>query len=255
MLCADAITLYRLYLYLRIPVNDVGFVKLWKGLCTVFFIQWSSRENNRSPTKKQRQRGRVLVTAAIFTEQRLTTLISYWLKVSIILTESPFQVLLGFRPVETRPALPAWLPLVLINTSGVAIRSPATKRASGCWDRLPRARCDVMMLIKERGRASADGSSVWFDVVGRQRLEGVAVRRHTAWLLGRRCPAEWSGKDESERLGWWVGGWWGEIPRCSALPCLNVPPSPWQLGPAGVRGSTHTWRKQKTSFAFCTQHC
>lgn len=53
MLCADASTLYRLYLYLRIPVNDVGFVKLRKGLCTVFFIQWSCRKNNRSPTKKQ----------------------------------------------------------------------------------------------------------------------------------------------------------------------------------------------------------
>lgn len=249
MLCADASTLH--ILYLRVPVNDVDFVKLWKGLCTVFFIQRSCRENNRSPAKKQ-DSGGALVTAAISTERRLTTLISYWLKVSIILTESPSQVLLGFRPVETRPALPAWLPLVLINTSGVAIRSPTTKRASGCWDRLLHARCDAMTLIKERDRASADGSSVWCDVVGDRgwRKRWCGGRQRGCWEedallrdLGRM------------RARGWGDGLVGEIPRCSALPCLNVPPSPWQLGPAGVRGSTHTWRKQKTSFAFCTQHC
>lgn len=163
---------------------------------------------------------------------------------------------------------------------GFAIRSPTMVRVSGCWDGLPHSCCDAMTLIKEgvgarHGRFFCIMWWGWQIVKGGGRSRGGVGwggdgggKSQTAWLsltvlleltselvisiqTRRKIPLE-----RFERWGW--SQWWllWGFPRCSASYSL----SEWACitmttEASGSPGFTHTWKKQKTSFAFCTQPC
>lgn len=162
--------------------------------------------------------------------------------------------------METWPTLPAWPPLVLINTSEVC--HPLPHHGESQWVLGWAATC--LLWCNDTNKGAWQGSCewplcvMWWGSLRDEDGDG-GWQGQTEWLIltalpeGGRNPVRDTGGLKGGRWRWWdVGD--SQVAQ-PATPPLNVLVSPWQLGSAGVQGSSHTWRRQKTSFAFCTQHC
>lgn len=164
---------------------------------------------------------------------------------------------------------------------GLPSAPPPRWKSVGAGDGLAHACWEAMTLIKRRVWAAVESFSEPHDCVARtmkktgswdseeEELKQKNTSLSDPWrfchsshqgsFLPWLFPYRVEGRHRLKDLGRDGGGGNGErmvsvgIPKVFSL-SLNMSISPWQLGPAGVQGFTHTWKQNKTELIICILH-